>query len=366
MRPDTSGPDRRTTSVGLVLAIGALVVVTGMIVVGLIGVVTNGQADIDRPHRQSVVAGEPAAPTGPAVADRPASSSPAAPPLRDIDYYNLRTGATEPLPRPLRALPQARRFLVSPDGRMFAFEAADAYQTQIFVAGVDGDHIRQLTDGSGGASLGGWSPDSERIVLVTEALPSPLGRVAILDVRSGRLRPLTDAGYVFAASFSPDGRWVLYSVARESRPDTWRTDLWRVPAGGGRPTLLIAHGDLGAYAPDGATIAYHRSSATSQPFCGTCLWHDDRLTFVPSDGREQPATANSGMLAPLNRFDGMLPRWSPDGSRILVSYPGAGFPGRIAIQHTDGHGERQIAVAFDATWFDDRTVIVVDGRGLET
>jgi len=332
-----------------VLVVAALIVVTAMIAVGLAGILSDDTADAAR-SRPSHVAS-------------PASATPASGPvLRDIVFFDVRSGETTPLPRSLRALPQSRRFLVSPDGQTFAFEAADGYQFQVYVANVEGRHVRQLTHGSPGARLGGWSPDGSSIVVATDDRPAPDGRISVINVGSGAMHPITHLGYVYAPSFSHDGNSIIYSQAREVHKDSWRTDLWRVAATGGRPTLLVAFGTLGTESPDGSTIAYHRTAIVPDDYCGICWWHDLRLTRVPSDGSRQPGQASGGSNAPAFVFESLLPQWSPDGHHILVGGPTSGAPSEIYLRSAHRGGGRQIAIGSDPTWFNEHTVIITDGE----
>ena len=282
-REDREGGAIRT---GTVVVVAALIIMTGMIAVGLAGVLSDNSAEAAR-ARHSLTASRPASPT-------PAGG----PRHSDIVFFDIRSGETTPLPRALRALPQSRRFLVSPDGQAFAFEAADEYRSRCTwrpsrVAGYDDSRTAAQERGSGG-----WSPDGSSIVVATDDRPSPDGRISVIDVDSGAMQPITRRGYVYAPSFSHDGDSIIYSQAREVRKDAWRTDLWRVATTGGRPELLIAFGTLGTESPDGSTIAYHRTAIVPDDYCGICWWHDLRLTRVPAMAYQQPGRASGGSNAP--------------------------------------------------------------------
>jgi len=259
-------------------------------------------------------------------------------------------------------MPQARTFMVSPDGDSFAFEALAASRMQIFLADVDGNDIQQLTDTPDGARLGAWAPDGRSIVFRTEDVSTGVARIATVDVRSGAVHPLTPSSNVFAPGFSPDGRWVLYTLAQLDQRGGWRTDLWRVPADGGQAERLIEFGTLGAYSPDGSTIAYTRTTVISDAFCGDCWWHELHLTRVPSDGNEQPGRAHGGEIAPPAVFEDLLPRWSADGRWILVGTPNDDWRHEIYLRPAGGGEGRRVANAVEATWFDDHTVILTDAR----
>jgi Tol biopolymer transport system component len=280
-----------------------------------------------------------------------------------LAYLDIPTGETHPLPRPIGTMPLARTFMVSPGGHMFAFEALAGSRMQIFLSDVTGDRVHQLTDMPAGARLGGWSSDGRSIVVRTKDVSLGLARIATVDVRSGAVHPLTPSSYVLAPTFSPDGRWVLYTRARRDHSGDWRTDLWRVSSTGGSSERLIAFATLGSYSPDGSTIAYHRMTTIPSAFCD-CWPLDLQLTRVPSDGSKQPGEATGGQISsPPSIFEVIFPRWSPNGRWIVVGSPDSGFSRQpIYVRPADGGRGRQVAVGVQATWFDDHTLIVTDRR----
>jgi dipeptidyl aminopeptidase/acylaminoacyl peptidase len=112
-----------------------------------------------------------------------------------------------------------------------------------------------------------------------------------------------------AIGFSPDGRWVAY------RSDvTGRDQIWKVPTAGGWPEQ-ITFGDTpvggGAWARDGATLAFERDSAGDEQY---------RLLAVPSSGGEPwRLTATSGAREQLVGFS--------DDQRFLAYTSDSGHPG---------------------------------------
>jgi TolB protein len=82
---------------------------------------------------------------------------------------------------------------------------------ELFVAELDGDRARQLTDelrypGSQGAGHSAWSPDGRQIVVEYGG-----GRLWIFDVRTGELvQRLTDDAS--EPVWSPDGRLIAFQA----------------------------------------------------------------------------------------------------------------------------------------------------------
>lgn len=73
--------------------------------------------------------------------------------------------------------------------------------------------------------FGEFSPDM-RFVVVSWPVSGRTGGAAILDLSTGAVRPLTDGqGDVLGASWSPDGRRLVYAVGSETAPRTYILDL---------------------------------------------------------------------------------------------------------------------------------------------
>ena len=128
----SEGPASRTavSRVGWPLAISTLVLVLAIVAIGAAGVLSAGGQGVDR-------AGRPF--------PRPLSSAPATVAPADVYFLDLRTGKTTDLPSGLRAIRNGNHFRMSPDGSMVAFDDGNT----IYVATIDGSHIRQFTPDGG-------------------------------------------------------------------------------------------------------------------------------------------------------------------------------------------------------------------------
>ena len=158
------GRDRTATGLGWPLAASTLVVVLAMVAIGVAGVLSAGGQGSER-------AGAPFAAS--------ASSAPAAVALTDVYFLDLRSGKTTDLPSSLTAIRNANHFRMSPDGSTVAFDDGNT----LYVATIDGSHIRQFTPDDG-VSAPSWSPDGARIVF------SEGGGIFLVDVATGELTPV--------------------------------------------------------------------------------------------------------------------------------------------------------------------------------
>jgi Tol biopolymer transport system component len=170
-----------------------------------------------------------------------------------------------------------------------------------------------------------WSRDGSRLLLVGEAIGSPLGQPApvVLDSDGSALR-LTDWGW---GAFSPDGTTVVYSVPGGG--------LCLVGSDGSAPQLLAF--DMAepldggpAWSPDGSIIAW-LDFVEDSPAYGH---HAFGLSFIKPDG--------SGLRQLALRLpgEGDLAAglgWSPDGARLAYS-----VAGQIHVVNGDATGSRQI------------------------
>jgi Tol biopolymer transport system component len=76
----------------------------------------------------------------------------------------------------------------------------------------------------------GWSPDGKSV-----AFETGVGRLAVVDVATGKVRSLLQLHYAPTAAWSPDSSELVANSIPKSQK-CWST--WRVPADGSKPTLI--------------------------------------------------------------------------------------------------------------------------------
>ena len=301
-------------------------------------------------------------------------------PLADLGrgayFVNVRTGEAARLPRSITAIPGAGNYDVSPDGSMILFDNASLWTPsdepverglhQLYVANVDGTHVRQLTDDPVGASQGSWSPDGTKVVylggwarLCCWLSPADL---MVRDLATGTSSQLAHgpARSFDAPIFSADGDEILFT--RPPDPPwggaTKHYDLWAIPVDGGRPGLVLEDRGYASYSPDGATIAFPRLIYWQE---GNSMATYLETWISDPDGHGARRLVRSGGWLGTSGQG----RWSPNGRRIFFRpYGPPNFtPGRVRILDMVTGRATVLSPGSGQDWLDDETLIVVRGHG---
>ena len=284
---------------------------------------------------------------------------------RGLFFVDVRSGAASRLPRSVTSIPGAGNYDVSPDGSMILFDNAGLGAPwnkrglhQLYVANIDGGHVRRLTDDPIGASQGSWSPDGTKVVyLGGRCCAKNLADLSVLDLETGTTTVLTH-GRAFHFSepfFSADGNSIHFTDWNNQR----RNDLWTIPAGGGRPEPFLEGQGWADPSPDGTSLVYERIETWREGHCGSdygVLWISD------ADGRD------ARLLVPKAADELRGTRaaaWSPDGTRLtysanLVPPDGCDSHGKLGVYVMDveTRDKRLIAFGRGIDWLDDRTLLI--------
>ncbi|MDO4948596.1 MAG: S41 family peptidase [Bacteroidales bacterium] len=130
---------------------------------------------------------------------------------------------------------------ISPNGREIAF----CYKGDIYKVNVEGGNAVRLTTQDSYESFPVWSPDGKTIAFASDrtgsqdlfVMPAEGGAAQRITFHSATETPWT---------FSPDGKWVYFSAVIQDPaesalfPKASMTELYRVPAKGGRTEQVVA------------------------------------------------------------------------------------------------------------------------------
>jgi Tol biopolymer transport system component/DNA-binding winged helix-turn-helix (wHTH) protein len=179
----------------------------------------------------------------------------------------------------------------SSDGKRIAFESDRSGNEEIWISSADGSQTLQLTSfGNARAGSPRWSPDDRQVAFDGYAA----GKWDVYVIRSEGGKPVRftqGSGSSIRPSWSHDGKWIYYCAWQNSGPQIWKKDaaggpeiqvtknggcnqnesrdgayvyylkpdsraLWRVPAGGGDESAVLAltHGTEFAIGSHGAYL----------------------------------------------------------------------------------------------------------------
>ena len=152
------------------------------------------------------------------------------------------------------------------------------------------DFLTHNSTDSGPAS----APDGRTVAFVSER--DGRSRIWLKQIVTGEERPLTE-GVDSHPRFSPDGQMLLFTRDGEAGPGLYRIGLL-----GGEPQPIVSPGRLGAWAPDGRSVAFVREHG-AEP---RNLWS---IGVIAVDGsRERLFAPEAAPIASLT--------WSRDGRSI--------------------------------------------------
>jgi Tol biopolymer transport system component len=269
--------------------------------------------------------------------------------VRKVDYViDLNTGLMTPLPKAIirsvakpgeRRLP---RYAASPDGSLLAYVGTgDEGSPQIFIAGIDGSGIRQMTRDPTGVTSPAWSPDGTTIAYVGYGAGG-VRNLVVLDVATGESTAIAEAGRVLYSAqpqFTPDGSSLLYTDGSPSY-----AMLRTVPIGGGKSTVLIGRGEGMGYAGDGS-LSPDGSLVTMM---GNQIGGPGAIRFVANADGTELRSISGGASNPAGT-------WSPDGSRIVCSdYEEKDI---LVVDIATGAASR-VTKGGGAIWLDRHTLLV--------
>ncbi|MFC1521417.1 DPP IV N-terminal domain-containing protein [Elusimicrobiota bacterium] len=109
----------------------------------------------------------------------------------------------------------------SPNGEELTFTSDRSGNPQVFVMQRDGTNIRRLTFGFYWADQAVWSPDGTAIAFAAKRTRAENFQVYITDPLGMSLLELTQEGSNEHPSFSPDGRFIVFSTNRNNRGEIY-------------------------------------------------------------------------------------------------------------------------------------------------
>ena len=195
-------------------------------------------------------------------------------------------------------------------GASLAFASLGPLNTDLFVADAGGGDATRLLPHPALDYDASFSPDGRWIVFTSERA----GSADIYRVRvdgSGLERLTDDPAFDDQGALSPDGRSLAFVSSRSGQADVWVLDLatralhnlTRHSGGDFRP----------AWSPDGRWIAFSSDRDSEQPqrHVGFTTLHSTEIYVMQRDGSGPRRLTRRGAFAG-------SPSWAPDGAQLVV------------------------------------------------
>jgi len=220
------------------------------------------------------------------------------------------------------AVRMLRDVATSPDGSQVAFSALG----RVYVRRLAGGDPERLTTAAADARTDAfeldpaWSPDGRSLVFTTWQ-DDALGRIVVAHPATKSAREVvTEPGHYIEASFSPDGRWIVY---RKTGSDGIRSDggaqepgLYVVAADGSAPPRLVREGGIEPQFDHTGTRIYFQEPRTQYVLASVNLQGTDELVHA------QSANATDIVPSPDGQWLAFHERWKV----FIVPFPRTGRP----------------------------------------
>ena len=188
-----------------------------------------------------------------------------------------------------------------------AFASFGPLNDDIFIADADGNHAKLLLPNPANDYNASFSHDGKWIVFTSERNGS--ADIYRVHPNGSGLEQLTDdPSFDDQAAFSPDGKKIAFVSSRNRQADIYileiatkkLTNITNHPAGDFRPS----------WSPDGEWIAFSTDRDSKKPMPVFTLWHSTEIYTIRVDGSEIKRRTQ------LDAYAGS-PCWSPDGKQIV-------------------------------------------------
>lgn len=147
---------------------------------------------------------------------------------------------------------------LSPDGRRLAFIEDDGLGGADLVILDMATKRRTPLSQSANLADPSWSPDGRSIVTTTYNLDTPGFLIWNADRGTAQRLAGLPEGEAYRPSYSPDGRWLIYTLRHDGR-----NDLHAIEVATGRDVTITGDGRSwnGVFAPDGRSVAFLREQS---------------------------------------------------------------------------------------------------------
>jgi eukaryotic-like serine/threonine-protein kinase len=209
----------------------------------------------------------------------------------------------------------------TPDGKI-VYRSVAGGEPNVWMMKADGSEQKQLTVNSTQNFDPAVSPDGRSIVWAARRTANT--NLWRMDIDGGAMKQITTGVGEYMPSFTPDGKWVLYT-AYDPVSGFW--SIWKVPAEGGSPARLTEkESAFSAVSPDGQTFACNYEDQPGEAY---------KIAIIPIGGGQPAKVLN------IPGSFGRSLQWSSDGKSLTYVDTQAGVS-NLWSQSLSGGAPKQL------------------------
>lgn len=196
---------------------------------------------------------------------------------------------------------------ISPDGQLMVFSSTQHHPTaDIYLKGVDGRSVTQLTTDPAHDVMPVFSPDGRRVAFASDRAGN--WDIYVMSVNGGQPMQVTnDPSQELHASWSPDGSQLVFS---RLSTQSGRWELWVADLEDTGTHQFLCYGLFPEWSPNPSQpqIAFQRARQRDSRLFG--VWTIDYVNGEAINPTEIVASTNAALINPT---------WSPDGDRLVFA-----------------------------------------------